>query len=152
MRKIKMVKPELLQDSLRVDDYMDSEVNPIFADDLAAGASLHGHPGMMKSGPNAGQMAEDPTAPKRMTGPGRAKRKKQVEKKLVGRTVVRVRPMTEDELMDEGWELGRHWSPPLVVEFDNGTTLYASQDDEGNGPGALFGFVNDERARFEEES
>jgi hypothetical protein len=27
---------------------------------------------------------------------------------------------------------------PIVIVFDNGTAIYPSADDEGNGPGALF--------------
>jgi len=133
------------------EDHMDSEVNPLFTDDLLAkqGTQVFGHPGIMKSGPNAGQMAEDPTAPKRMVG---ADRGKKTENKLVGRTIVRVRRMEKGELEDEGWEPRRSMSAPLIIELDNGTSIYASRDDEGNGPGVLFGYVDDERARFEEES
>ena len=53
---------------------------------------------------------------------------------LVGRTDIAVRPMTEEEMESEGWDK----RTPVLV-FDDGTKLYASVDDEGNGPGALFG-------------
>jgi hypothetical protein len=57
---------------------------------------------------------------------------------MVGRTIAEVRPMTRAELKKEGWETGRHL-PPTVLVLDNGTKLYPSRDEEGNGPGAMFG-------------
>lgn len=54
---------------------------------------------------------------------------------LIGKTVKAVRPMTKKELNGEGWD-GRAGA---VIEFDDGTLIYASRDEEGNGPGALFG-------------
>lgn len=56
---------------------------------------------------------------------------------IEGAKIVEVRPMTRKELKAEGWEIGRHGAPAVVV-LDNGAKLYASQDSEGNGPGALF--------------
>ncbi len=56
---------------------------------------------------------------------------------LVGRKIIEVRYMTDEELMNEGWNGER---APVVLVLDNGDLLYPSQDDEGNGPGALFGF------------
>ncbi len=60
---------------------------------------------------------------------------------LVGRTVVAVRPMTEEELEAEGW--GNYLLPPPAIVFDDATIVYPSRDDEGNGPGVLFGIDND---------
>ena len=52
--------------------------------------------------------------------------------------------MTKEELDVEGWETGRHTPPTvLVLVLDDGTKLYPSQDEEGNGPGALFGINPD---------
>jgi len=34
----------------------------------------------------------------------------------------------------EGWDYGT-----TVIVFADGTKIYASQDDEGNGPGTMFG-------------
>jgi hypothetical protein len=59
-----------------------------------------------------------------------------------GRTIVGVRPMTPDELENEGWEL-RYGSDPSTIVFDDGSVLYPSQDPEGNGPGMLFGKLAD---------
>jgi hypothetical protein len=56
---------------------------------------------------------------------------------ITGHKVTHVRPMTKKELAEEGWD--DHRGVPVVLVFSNGTKLYASQDDEGNGPGALFG-------------
>jgi len=53
---------------------------------------------------------------------------------FVGHKITDIRPMTEVEKAAEGWdEYG------LAVVLDNGAKFYASQDDEGNGPGAMFG-------------
>lgn len=56
--------------------------------------------------------------------------------KLTGQRVTNVRPMTREEKEREGWK-GRYGSP-LVIEMEDGTIVYASQDEEGNGPGRLF--------------
>ncbi len=58
---------------------------------------------------------------------------------LVGRTIVDVRPMTAAELGAENWTSGRH-RPPVVLVLDDGTKVYPSRDEEGNGPGCLFEF------------
>ena len=55
---------------------------------------------------------------------------------LEGAKIVKVREMTRQELQAEGWSLGRNGC--RVLELNNGIKLYASQDYEGNGPGALF--------------
>lgn len=57
---------------------------------------------------------------------------------LIGRKITKVRRMSPDELRREGWSIGSR-SAPVAVELDDGSVLYASEDDEGNGPGALFG-------------
>lgn len=54
------------------------------------------------------------------------------EKHLVGRKIVKVRWMSEEEA--DGW-----YSRPVVIHLDDGTLLYPSADDEGNNGGALFG-------------
>lgn len=53
---------------------------------------------------------------------------------LDGKVVKTVRPMTNNEMHQEGWDCHR----PLLIEFTDGTLIYASCDEEGNGPGALF--------------
>jgi hypothetical protein len=57
---------------------------------------------------------------------------------IVGKKIVEIRPMTGKEIVGEDWtEWGDRGQPVLVL--DDGTKLYPSRDDEGNGPGALFG-------------
>ena len=52
---------------------------------------------------------------------------------LVGKTIVRVRYTTENEMRDLYWDRSG-----VVFELSDGTVVYPTQDDEGNGPGALF--------------
>jgi hypothetical protein len=54
---------------------------------------------------------------------------------LIGLTVTEFRPMTSEEMEEEGWDS----SPPPVLVFSDGNKLYPSRDEEGNGPGAFFG-------------
>ncbi len=53
-------------------------------------------------------------------------------KLLVGRKIISVRYMLPDEYEEFGWT-----GSTLVIFLDDGSYFYASQDDEGNGPGAL---------------
>lgn len=55
---------------------------------------------------------------------------------LEGLTIKKVRLMTKREMEKEGWE---DHPPCTVLELDGGVKLYASRDDEGNGPRAMFG-------------
>ena len=55
---------------------------------------------------------------------------------LTGRRIVEVRTMSKRELEAEGWPPDE--TVPVLV-LDNGTLLFPSRDEEGNGPGALFG-------------
>ena len=55
---------------------------------------------------------------------------------LIGRTIVDVRLMTQDEIDQFGW----HSTPfdvPFVVWLDNGTWFIPVRDPEVNGPGDL---------------
>jgi hypothetical protein len=54
---------------------------------------------------------------------------------LVGRTIVKVRYLDAKESEALGW----HGQRALVFQLDNGTMFFPSRDDEGNGPGSLFG-------------
>ncbi len=66
---------------------------------------------------------------------------------LIGRTIKEMRPMTAAELDAEGWD--DHRGNVTAIVLDNGTVLYPSQDDEGNGSGALFGHLkNGETVAF----
>lgn len=57
------------------------------------------------------------------------------EKPIVGQKIKAIRPMTILERKAEGWD----WDGNTVIELENGILLYASMDEEGNGPGSLFG-------------
>lgn len=57
---------------------------------------------------------------------------------LIGKKLVCIRPMTMKDKEREGWDDDDHSASSILV-FDDGTEIYASQDDEGNGPGTLFG-------------
>lgn len=54
---------------------------------------------------------------------------------MIGAKIVRIRKLTKSELGFEGWDDAN----VVGIELDNGTILYASRDEEGNGAGALFG-------------
>lgn len=54
-------------------------------------------------------------------------------KLLVGKVVKSVRYLSTQELEDLGWD-----QSTLVIIFTDDTAIYASCDDEGNAPGALF--------------
>ncbi len=54
--------------------------------------------------------------------------------RLTGRTIVKVRRLTDEEAEYYGWES----RGTLAIELDDGTVICPSQDDEGNGPGAFF--------------
>lgn len=56
---------------------------------------------------------------------------------IIGKKIVCIRPMTTKERESEGWDdCGGCTS---VIELDDGTLIYPSSDDEGNGGGTLFG-------------
>ena len=56
---------------------------------------------------------------------------------LVGATVVRVRPMSNEEIEREYWQPLPDYRRPAVVELSDGSIIYPSCDPEGNGPGVL---------------
>ena len=52
---------------------------------------------------------------------------------LLGRTIVEVRYLTDEEMEDIGW-----YSRPICFILDNGVYCTLSSDDEGNDGGVLF--------------
>ncbi len=63
---------------------------------------------------------------------------------LVGKKIVRASYMTDEEVENRGF-----MCKALVIEFDDGTIIFPSADDEGNDAGALFGLSkNDESLTF----
>lgn len=59
------------------------------------------------------------------------------EHTVVGKKIVKVRPMTTEEAENQGWSDTPRFATVLVLS--DKSLLFASQDDEGNGPGTLFG-------------
>lgn len=55
-------------------------------------------------------------------------------KDLIGRTITGIRYQTDEEMDDHLWD-----RPAIVIEVDHAIKLYPSRDEEGNGPGELFG-------------
>jgi hypothetical protein len=60
----------------------------------------------------------------------------------VGLRCTNVRWLTQDEANEEGWDDIR-WNNTAVIEFNDGSKIYASCDPEGNGPGSIFGSLKD---------
>ncbi len=58
---------------------------------------------------------------------------------LEGRTIKKVRYLTEKEMESLGW-----YSRCVVMILDNGTIVYPSADDKGNEAGVLFTTNEDE--------
>ena len=56
---------------------------------------------------------------------------------ITGKRIKKIRTLTAAEAEYEGWDgdAGR----VTVLELEDGTLLYPSRDEEGNGGGALFG-------------
>ena len=55
---------------------------------------------------------------------------------IIGRKITNFRKMTLKEMEREGWEHFEH-AHITVLDLDDGSSLYASKDEEGNGPGEL---------------
>lgn len=60
------------------------------------------------------------------------------QKQLLGRRIVAVRYMTQEEADQLGWS-----NRVVVIQLDDGNLVFPSMDDEGNNGGALF--TNDEK-------
>ena len=56
---------------------------------------------------------------------------------LVGRKIKTVRPLTNGECEDFGWD-GSFSGVPMVIILDDGTALIPSSDEEGNDAGHIF--------------
>jgi hypothetical protein len=55
---------------------------------------------------------------------------------VIGRKIVDVRSLSKKVIEKEGWEYSPYNSICLVL--DDGSIIYPSQDEEGNGPGSFF--------------
>jgi hypothetical protein len=60
---------------------------------------------------------------------------------MTDNNIKRFRLMTDEEMVEQGWE---GMSPPIAIELGDGTLIIPSSDEEGNGPGALFGYKKGE--------
>ena len=56
---------------------------------------------------------------------------------IVGRKIVKVRPLMQEELDDMYWNQ-RYGSVGFAIILDDGQVLIPSCDPEGNGPGHVF--------------
>ena len=56
---------------------------------------------------------------------------------LVGQKIVEVRPMTTEEMENEGWDVHAHMEIPAAIVTEKGTVIFPMRDPEGNGPGCL---------------
>jgi hypothetical protein len=54
-------------------------------------------------------------------------------KKLIGKRIVAVEYMTDEEIEKAGWS-----KRPLCIRLDNHAWIYPQMDDEGNDGGALY--------------
>lgn len=52
---------------------------------------------------------------------------------LLGKKIVKVRYLNKNDLENLGW-----YESSVAFQLDDGNWIFASQDDEGNGAGALF--------------
>lgn len=57
----------------------------------------------------------------------------QAHKKLVSKTIMRVRYMDDEEMEAMGW-----YKRPIVIELSDNSLLIPQMDDEGNDGGAMF--------------
>ena len=55
------------------------------------------------------------------------------EKLLLGRKIIRIEYMSEDEIKHAGWH-----SRPICLQLDDKSWLVPQRDDEGNDGGALY--------------
>ena len=58
---------------------------------------------------------------------------KSISKLLVGKKIVKVQYMTDNEAEEQGWD-----SKAIQIQLDDNTWLTPSSDDEGNSAGSLF--------------
>jgi hypothetical protein len=64
--------------------------------------------------------------------------KSKVPVDIIGIKVAFIRPMTKREHDFEGWKYDPK-NRAYVIELENGVLLYPASNNEGDGPGALFG-------------
>ncbi len=60
---------------------------------------------------------------------------------IIGQKIISVRKATDSEKSANYWD-----EDFIVIELENGIKLYPACDDEGNGPGVIFG--EDKKLKF----
>lgn len=65
---------------------------------------------------------------------------------LIGARIVDVVNLSKEIIGKEGW--GDSPYSAIGIVLDNGAVIYASQDEEGNGPGAIFVYGKDKETYF----
>lgn len=61
-----------------------------------------------------------------------------MENQLVGKTIAKVRPPTEEELEYTNEDIR------TIIEFTDGSILFALRDEEGNGPGVMIAATDED--------
>lgn len=61
-----------------------------------------------------------------------------VDAEIEGLKITAVREMTKDEAKKQGWGFNMHGAPKVII-LENGTKIFPSCDEEGNGAGCMFG-------------
>jgi hypothetical protein len=64
----------------------------------------------------------------------------EANKQLKGKTIQRVRYMSQKEVEDNMW-----YKRGVVIHFTDGSIAYPSADDEGNDSGVIFGIDKDSK-------
>ena len=64
---------------------------------------------------------------------------------LVGAKVVAFRPMLINEYTKMGWAQPYGIPTDVAIDFDDGTTIFAMSDEEGNNPGTFAASIPDGR-------
>jgi hypothetical protein len=54
---------------------------------------------------------------------------------FVGMKIINIRPMTKKELKEMYWDEFNSFAAPIAIELEKNIVLFASRDEEGNGPG-----------------
>ena len=73
----------------------------------------------------------------------REKIEQETLKQLKYKTVMKVRYLTDQEVINFGWS-----KSPLVIIFDDGSYIFAQSDDEGNNSGCITGYCNTEKTEI----
>jgi hypothetical protein len=67
---------------------------------------------------------------------------------ILGMRIVAARKMSDAEYKSEYWDVDNLGERPTVLLLENGVKLYPSRDEEGNGPGSLFGVIKGKQVRL----